>query len=106
MKSNETISVNRGSRRMSMTKDRTIKLLLFALILGVWGLLLRPSFTPTPAQAQEKGSSPGTNGIVVTGDSIFFAASDGSLYKFDLNLNLQARAVRQGNPDLLYSTVN
>lgn len=32
--------------------DRTMKFLLALLVIGVWGLLLRPLFTAAPAQAQ------------------------------------------------------
>jgi hypothetical protein len=32
--------------------DRTSKTLLFFLVVGVWGLLLRPFFLPTVVQAQ------------------------------------------------------
>ena len=33
--------------------DRTTKLMLALIILGLWGLLLRPAFMPVPIQAQQ-----------------------------------------------------
>ena len=33
--------------------DRTTKLMLALIILGLWGLLLRPVFSPIPTQAQQ-----------------------------------------------------
>ena len=36
-----------------MTIDRTTKILLALLVIGVWGLLLRPVFEPVTARAAE-----------------------------------------------------
>ena len=36
-----------------MTIDRTTKLLLALLVIGIWGLLLRPVFEPVTARAAE-----------------------------------------------------
>lgn len=38
-----------------MTADRTTKTLMVLIAMALWGLLLRPVFAPTPAQAQGKG---------------------------------------------------
>ena len=35
-------------------KDRFSKVLLTLLVIGVWGLLLRPAFQATPAEAQSR----------------------------------------------------
>jgi hypothetical protein len=32
--------------------DRTTKLLLFCIALALWGLLMRPTFTPMPVKAE------------------------------------------------------
>gem|GEM_PF-5124001 len=37
-------------------QDRSTKLLLTLLVIGLWGLLLRPYVTPTPVQAQGKAT--------------------------------------------------
>jgi hypothetical protein len=76
--------------------DRTTKLLLFAVALALWGLLLRPAFAPAPARAQSTATdgTAATDGVIYSPGGIFFSPGDGNLYKFDLNLNLQARAVK------------
>lgn len=38
-----------------MNIDRYTKFVLTALAVGVWALVLKPSFQPTPAEAQSKG---------------------------------------------------
>ena len=76
--------------------DRTTKLLLFALVLALWGLLLRPVFTPAPAHAQNSvlDGAVATDGVIYTPGGIYLTPGDGNLFKFDLNLNLQARALK------------
>src|SRR3712207_4651250 len=37
-----------------MTTDRTTKTLLVLIAIALWGILLRPLLTPTPAQAQSR----------------------------------------------------
>jgi hypothetical protein len=77
-------------------QDRTRKLLLFAIALALWGFLLRPAFSPNPAQAQ--GSDTGVQGagrMILTGDALYLYHADGNVYKFDRNLNLLQRALRQ-----------
>jgi hypothetical protein len=78
--------------------DRTTKLLLFAIALALWGFLLRPAFTPGPAQAQAQSSDASAQSagrMILTSDSLYLYHEDGNLYKFDRNLNLQLRALRQ-----------
>jgi hypothetical protein len=77
-------------------KNRSTQLLLFAIALALWGLLLRPVLAPAPARAQSSNldGTVATNGVVYTPTGIFFSPGDGNLYKFDLSLNLQARAVK------------
>ena len=36
--------------------DRLTRGMLVLLIIGVWGLLLRPAFSPTPAYARQRAS--------------------------------------------------
>jgi hypothetical protein len=54
-----------------MTTDRTTKLLLFCIALALWGLLMRPTFTPMPVKAE--GSSSGQ--LVVVGEGQVPASS-------------------------------
>jgi hypothetical protein len=68
--------------------DRTTKFLLVAVAVALWGLLLRPAFTPIPAQAQNGGSD---SGLVVSGDTVYFHRS-GHLFQFNRALVLQNRA--------------
>ena len=77
-------------------QDRTTKLLLFAIALALWGFLLRPAFSPNPAQAQsaETGAQ-GAGRMILTADSLYLYHADGNVYKFDRDLNLQQRALRQ-----------
>ena len=77
--------------------DRTTKILLALLVLGVWGLLLRPALTPVPVHAQQAStlSFPGPMLTInpVSG-VLYLAPSDGNVYLFDPNtLQLRARAV-------------
>jgi len=76
--------------------DRTTKLLLFAVALALWGLLLRPALNPAPARAQSTATdgTAATDGVIYTPNGIIFSPGDGNLYKFDLNLNQQARALK------------
>lgn len=37
-------------------QDRTTQVLLALIAIALWGLLLRPSFSPAPAEAQGKAS--------------------------------------------------
>ena len=76
--------------------DRTTKLLLFAIALALWGVLLRPAFAPSPAQAQSTETGAQSAGrMILTADSLYLYHEDGNVYKFDRNLNLQQRALRQ-----------
>lgn len=71
-----------------MAIDRTTKLLLFALTLGVWGLLLRPVFTPETAKAQGLPTIPGTPGTTPAmwgSNNLYIAAPSGQsgrVYRF------------------------
>ena len=42
----------------TLSSDRTIKVLLTLLVIGVWGLLLRPLFPISPAYAQDQKANP------------------------------------------------
>jgi hypothetical protein len=77
-----------------MNTDRTTKLLLAATVLALWGLLMRPTFTPIPAKAA------GVEGgqLVVVGDGqtarIYLLSPNGqNLYRFGADdLSVRAHA--------------
>jgi hypothetical protein len=71
--------------------DRTTKFLLVAIALALWGLLLRPTVTPTPAQAQDAGGG-SSGGMVVTGQDVYLRAGT-SIFRFDRALQPKDRAV-------------
>jgi hypothetical protein len=70
-----------------MMTDRTTKLLLFCIALALWGLLLRPAFTPITASAQ--GSGDGQLVVVGSGrqaPGIFLFTQIGQgVYRFSPN---------------------
>jgi hypothetical protein len=73
--------------------DRTTKVLLAVVAAGLWGLLLRPAFTPSPVQAQRPPSAPPMAIAAMSpvyGDhgnfrGAVFVATGGEVYQFDLN---------------------
>jgi hypothetical protein len=80
-----------------MMFDRTAKLLLALIVLGLWGLLLRPVFTPVPARAQVQSALQLTSPVLAihpTTGMVYLATPDGNLYLFDQNtLQLRAQAI-------------
>lgn len=60
--------------------DRTTKMLLALLVAGVWGLLLRPAFQPTSAQAQSKAKMPSYISRQWVGDRVKNMQSDLNSY--------------------------
>jgi hypothetical protein len=69
-----------------MITDRTTKLLLAAIALALWGLLMRPAFTPIPAKAA--GGEGGNLVVVGTGQTagIYLLSPSGhDLYRFSPN---------------------
>jgi|SRR5437899_2747824 len=77
--------------------DRTTKILLTLIVLGLWGLLLRPVFTPIPAGAQQANQLQLTAPMLTlnpVSGVLYLAPPDGNVYLFDPNtLELRARAV-------------
>jgi len=85
--------------------DRTTKLLLFCIALALWGLLMRPAFTPIPAKAE--GSSGGQLVVVGEGQTarVFLVTPSGQgLYRFSPNdLSVIAHARYDGVKDTFVS---
>ena len=74
--------------------DRTTKVLLFSIALALWGLLMRPAFTPIPAKAA--GSDNGQLVVVGEGQAarVFLLTPGGRLYRFSPDdLSVRAHAV-------------
>src|SRR6476646_6442229 len=63
--------------------DRTSKVLLLLLVIGVWGLLVRPFFFPVAAHAQVLATPQKTKqtAISVTGEFLYLY-QDGKLYVY------------------------
>lgn len=74
--------------------QKTIAALLLLLVIGVWGLLLRPAFTPTPVQAQNPEGNPTTaRGLLSVGNGLYLYSPGGNIYHFRLDLKLLDRAI-------------
>jgi hypothetical protein len=91
--------------------DRTTKVLLALLVIGVWGLLLRPLLTAAPAQAQQqpapaqeqeivgsRGVCPNPTAVVIK-DAIY-VIGDGYITRYDTS---SGQSLRQTNSDKLPS---
>ena len=63
-----------------MQVDRSTRILLLLLVIGVWGLLLKPLFEPVPVRAQ------GNQIITLQGSPTFTIRLDSPL-----NINLSGR---------------
>jgi len=77
-----------------MMTDRTTKLLLVCIALALWGLLMRPTFTPMSVKAE--GSSSGQLAVVGEGQNarVFLLDPGNRLYRFSSNdLSVQAREI-------------
>jgi hypothetical protein len=73
--------------------QRTTMVLLLLLVIGVWGLLLRPAVTPIPVQAQNGGGNNSSSGLVATPNGLFLYTPAGYIYHFAPDLSVQDRAV-------------
>jgi hypothetical protein len=79
-----------AKEKTPMTQRMTTVLLLL-LVLGVWGLLLRPAITPMPVQAQDGGTH--GSGLTTTSNGLYYTTPNGYIYRFAPNLTLLDRAV-------------
>ena len=71
--------------------QRTTVVLLFLLVIGVWGLLLRPAVTPSAVEAQNAAGN--GSDLVPTSTGIYYHTPNGYLYRFSADLTLLDRAV-------------
>lgn len=69
--------------------DRTTKFLLLVIALALWGLLLRPTLTPIPAQAQ--GQDSGNYGLIVDSGDVYLRVVN-NIYRFGRDLQLKDTA--------------
>jgi len=73
--------------------QRTIMVLLLLLVIGVWGLLLRPAVAPIPVQAQNGGSNTAGSGLVAAYSGLYLYTPAGYIYHFAPDLSIRDRAV-------------
>jgi hypothetical protein len=85
--------VNSAAKEVTMTTQRTTMVLLSLLVIGVWGLLLRPAATPIPVRAQNGSSNSSGFGLVATASGIYLCTPSGYVYHFAHDLTLQDRAL-------------
>ena len=68
--------------------DPVFKLLLALLIIGLWGLLLRPLLLPRPVEAQGNKTAPSAQGYTVAfmnGRPTFVVAGNGCISSWDID---------------------
>src|ERR1041384_3555115 len=82
---------NASDKEVTLMTQRITQILLLLLVIGVWGLLLRPAVTPLPVQAQDGGSN--GSGLVSTSTGLYYHTPNGYLYRFSADLTLLDRAV-------------
>jgi hypothetical protein len=75
-----------------MTQRTTTVLLLF-LVIGVWGLLLRPIITPQPVHAQDNGAAISSKGLLFTTNGLYLYGPNGGVYHFDYDLTPRDHAL-------------
>ena len=75
-----------------MQLDKTSKILLFALVLGVWGLLLRPIFHSDSVQAQDISpptpKSSKASQLWFNGDFLYLY-QEGKVYKYGFEAKMK-----------------
>jgi hypothetical protein len=86
-----------------MTTQRATLALLLLLVIGVWGLLLRPAVTSIPVQAQTGDGNTPSRGLLGTANGVYLYAPSGNIYHFGADLTLRDRAF-PGEDDLRRST--
>jgi hypothetical protein len=72
--------------------QRTTTLLLFLLVIGVWGLLLRPAVTPIPVHAQTGDVPTADRALLFTTNGVYLYAPTGNVYRFGYDLTLKDHA--------------
>ena len=72
--------------------DRTSKTLLFFLVVGIWGLLLRPFFLPAVVQAQTSAIPQRTKqtALVAAGEYLYLY-QDGRLFVYGFDAAIKRR---------------
>ena len=72
--------------------QRTTMVLLVLLVIGVWGLLLRPAVTPIPVHAQNGDVTASDRALIFTVNGVYLYAPNGNVYRFGYDLTLHDRA--------------
>jgi hypothetical protein len=73
--------------------QRTVTILLTLLVIGVWGLLLRPVVTPQTVHAQDNGSPISSRSLLFTTSGIYLYGPNGGVYHFDYDLTPRDHAL-------------
>ena len=68
-----------------LVSDRPMKMLLALAVIALWGLLLRPLFTPTPVQAQSAAASSTSACLQVTENGKIYVTTDRELIVYQLD---------------------
>lgn len=83
-----------------MTIDRSTKLLLTLLVLGVWGLLLRPSVAPARAEEQPPAPEGGYSWSISGDMSGIYVFKGNTIYRYQSNLGKPVATAQIGDlPD-------
>ena len=72
--------------------QRTTMVLLLLLVIGVWGLLLRPAVTPLPVQAQNGDGNSPVRGLISTNSGLYLYTPGGNIIHFTNSLIVLDRA--------------
>src|SRR5437870_197568 len=72
--------------------QRTTMVLLVLLVIGVWGLLLRPAVTPIPVHAQNGDVTASDRALIFTANGVYLNAPNGNVYRFGYDLTLHDHA--------------
>jgi hypothetical protein len=70
--------------------QRTTQVLLLLLVLGVWGLLLRPTLTPEPVHAQSGASA--DRQLISTPNGLYLVTAGGRIFHFGADLTVKDTA--------------
>jgi hypothetical protein len=80
------------AKEAALMTQRTTWVLLVLLVIGVWGLLLRPAVTPVPVRAQNGDVTALDRAFIFTTNGVYLYAPSGNVYRFGYDLTLKDHA--------------
>jgi len=86
------VLANFPAKEATLMTQRTTMVLLVLLVIGVWGLLLRPAVTSVPVHAQNGDVTASDRAFIFTTNGVYLYAPNGSVYRFGYDLTLRDRA--------------